>query len=365
MATVAVSLLVFTACFLPARGPVPARQTSASPSPALSSPAAAGGLAGLGGRVVADGSSTVWPITVEVADRFAAVASNVDVEVGLSGTGAGFTRFCEGASDVQDASRPITEEERAACAKGGVEYQAFEIGLDGITVVVHPSNEFVECLTVDQLRRLWQLDDPARTWRDLDPTWPDQVIDLYGPGPASGTFDLFTTVIVGETGTTHADYTPSEDDHVLVEGVAADENALGYAGYAYFVQTQDRLKAVPIDIGAGCVAPSPATIADGSYRLLSRPLFIYVNQTSLDRPAAREFLRHYLATAKTAVETVGYVATTDEIYAANQAELEATIAGNQPADGPAVCASRRGMTEKPPIAARFRVDRAATEGRPI
>lgn len=290
--------------------------------------------AGLSGGVVADGSSTVWPITDEVAVRFRDVAEDVQVEVEVSGTGGGFRRFCAGDSDLQNASRPIADDEIAECSENGVAYHAFEIAYDGVTVVVDSDNDFVNCLTVEQLRRLWTPDDPATTWRELDPAWPDREIELYGPGPDSGTFDYFTAEVVGEAGATRTDYSPSENDFVLVEGVANDDDALGYFGFAYYAETRDRLKAVAVDGGGGCVVPSWETIADGTYRPLSRPLYLYVNRSSLARPAVREFVRFYLASAKEAAVTVGYVATQDGTYAANQAEIEGAVADTVPPDGP-------------------------------
>jgi phosphate transport system substrate-binding protein len=290
----------------------------------------------LEGQIIIDGSSTVWPITAEVAERFVGLAEDVRIEVEISGTGGGFRRFCDGESDLQNASRPITPDEAAACAENGVGFYAFEVGFDGISVVVNPDNDFVGCLTVDQLRRLWRPDDPARTWRDLDPAWPADEIELYGPGPDSGTFDYFTEAIVGEEGASRVDYFPSENDAVLVEEVSTDVNALGYFGYAYYLGTQDRLRAVPIDNGGGCVAPSPETIADGSYAPLSRPLYVYVSQDELGRPAVREFLRYYLATARDAVATVGYVPSPDATYAANQAKLDGAIAGSVPPETPPI-----------------------------
>jgi len=278
--------------------------------------------ASLGGRVVADGSSTVWPITVEVAERFATVASGVQIDVEISGTGGGFERFCAGETDVQNASRPIEPDEEAACAAAGVTYHAFEIGFDGITVVVNPENDYLDCLTVDQLRQLWEPDSPERVWSDLNPDWPNEVIDLYGPGAASGTFDYFTEAIVGEAGASRTDYTPSENDLVVVEGVASDPHALGYFGYAYYAETQDRLRAVAIDAGAGCVVPTLETIGDLSYEPLSRPLFVYVSDAGLTRPEVQEFMRYYLASANDAVTAVGYVPIDDSIYAANQTELD-------------------------------------------
>ena len=307
-----------------------------TPSPVAATPipyAAGVDLATLDGTVSVDGSSTVWLISAEVAERFVGMTGDVEAPVAISGTGGGFRRFCAGETDIQGASRPISAEEAAACAAAGVTHYGFEIAYDGITVVVNPANDFVQCLTVEQLRRLWMPDDPARTWRDLDPAWPDEEIELYGPGIASGTFDSFTTEIVGERGASRQDYILSENDNVLVQGVADEEQSLGYFGFAYYVETQDRLRAVAIDAGAGCVAPSRETIADGSYRPLSRPLYVYVSGESLARPEVRELMRFYLATAKESSESVGYVATDDATYAANQAKLDGAIAGAVVPDG--------------------------------
>ncbi|MDQ3693780.1 MAG: PstS family phosphate ABC transporter substrate-binding protein [Chloroflexota bacterium] len=286
--------------------------------------------ASLGGRVVADGSSTVWPITVEVAERFADVAPAVQVEVEISGTGGGFERFCAGETDVQNASHPIEPDEAADCAAAGVTYHAFEIGFDGITVVVNPVNDYLDCLTVDQLRQLWEPDSPERVWSDLNPDWPNEAIDLYGPGSASGTFDYFTEVIVGEEGASRTDYTPSENDLVLVEGVASDPHAPGYFGYAYYAETQDRPRAVAIDAGAGCVIPTLETIGDRSYEPLSRPLFVYVSEAALARPEVREFMRYHLASASDVVTAVGYVPIAESIYASNQAELDQMLGEELP-----------------------------------
>ena len=276
----------------------------------------------LTGRIIADGSSTVWPVTAEAADRFMAMAP-VYVEVELSGTGGGFRRFCAGESDLQNASRPINDEETAACAATGVEYEVFPLGFDGITVTVNPQNTWAQCLTAAQLKALWEPDGTVHTWKQLDPSWPDLEVELYGPGPDSGTFDYFTEVIVGEPGLSRTDYLPSENDLDLVEGVASQTNALGYFGYAYYAADAGRLRALAIDAGNGCVAPSPETIADGSYAPLSRPLYLYVNTASLTRPEVQEFLRFAIDQTEDIVQTVGYVPLPAADYAANRAQVEA------------------------------------------
>lgn len=285
------------------------------------------GVSDLSGTIVADGSSTVGPITEAVAEEFASVASGVQLEVSISGTGGGFERFCNGETDLQNASRSIKDEEAALCAENGVEYYAFEIAYDGIAVVVNPENDFVECLTVDQLKLMWQPEDAATSWNQIDPSFPDEPIALYGPGTASGTFDYFTGEIVGEEGSSTTNYLPSEDDNQLVEGVSGDANALGYFGLAYYEQNADRLKLVGIDGGNGCVEPTAEAVADGTYAPLSRPLFLYVNAASLERPEVQEFLTFYLASAGELAGDVGYVSSPDQIYADDQAKLQAAIDG--------------------------------------
>ncbi|HEU0116343.1 MAG TPA: PstS family phosphate ABC transporter substrate-binding protein, partial [Thermomicrobiales bacterium] len=265
-------------------------QMATPPAPAYVAPPE---LATQFGRVAIDGSSTVWPLTYKVGQQFRDLAPAIIVDTQISGTTGGFRRFCFGASDIQDASRPITDAEAAECAQNGVRYQRFEVGLDGITVVVHPDVAFVDCLTVAQLRALWQPGSTIRTWRELNPAWPDHPIALYGPGPDSGTFDYFTQAIVGSTDASRADYISSEDDDELVKGVVGHPFALGYFGYSYYEAHRDALKALAIDAGDGCVRPSIETITNGSYRPLSRPLYVYVSERSLARPEVREFMRFY------------------------------------------------------------------------
>ncbi|MEZ4506195.1 MAG: PstS family phosphate ABC transporter substrate-binding protein [Thermomicrobiales bacterium] len=282
----------------------------------------------LSGTIVADGSSTVGPITEAMAEEFAAIASGVQLEVSISGTGGGFERFCNGETDLQNASREIKPEEAEACAANGVEYYVFEVAYDGIAVVVNPENDFVECLTVDQLKLMWQPEGAATKWSEIDPSFPDEPISLYGPGTSSGTFDYFTAEIVGEEGSSTTNYLPSEDDNQLVEGVAGDTNALGYFGLAYYEQNADRLKLVAIDGGSGCVEPTAETVGDLTYAPLSRPLYVYVNAESLQRPEVQEFMKFYVATAGEIVADVGYVGSPAQVYAEDQAKLFAAIDGS-------------------------------------
>jgi phosphate transport system substrate-binding protein len=319
---------VFAAIVLVATGllgvPSPSRAEGATPAASVPYVPEAD-LNQLRERVIADGSSTVYPIVAEAADRFMAMAP-VPIDVEFSGTGGGFRRFCAGESDIQNASRPITEEERAACEAAGVRFAAFTIAFDGITVVVHPTNTWAECLTVAQLHAIWEPGYPEFTWQEVDSAWPDAKIELYGPGPDSGTFDFFTGAIMGEEGVTRTDYQPSENDLDLVEGVASQTNALGYFGFAYYAEDADRLRAVAIDDGAGCVLPTTETIADGTYTPLSRPLFVYVSLESLAKPEVREFLRFTIDQSADIVATVGYVPLPAADYAANRDQLAEVLA---------------------------------------
>jgi phosphate transport system substrate-binding protein len=285
----------------------------------------AGGADGeLGGRVEIDGSSTVYPVGVAVAEEFQIQNRGVRVTVGYSGTGGGFKRFCAGETDISGASREISESEREACAAAGVAFVEVPIAWDGLSLVANPENDFVECLTVDELRRIWEPGSTVRTWRDVRPDLPSEEIQLYGPGTDSGTFDYFTEVIVGEAKASRADYQASEDDNILVQGVAGDVYALGYFGYAYVVENRDRLKLLGVDGGAGCVLPSEETIADGSYAPLSRPLYMYVSLAATERPEVRAFVDFMLDNATELVPATGY----HPLDAARYREIKEAIAAD-------------------------------------
>ena len=302
-------------------------------SPALAQEA---DLSALSGEIVSDGSSTVGPMTQAVAEEFAALAPQVQTSVDISGTGGGFARFCQGETDIQNASRPIADDEIATCAENGVDWYEFGVAIDGLTVVTNPENTWLTCITTEQLKTLWQSENNAKTWADLNPEYPADTINLYGPGTDSGTFDFFVETILGED-EIREDFTPSEDDNVLVEGVAGDANALGYFGAAYYQENQDVLNAVAIDSGDGtCVEPTPETIMDGSYTPLSRPLFVYVRADSLERPEVQEFVRFYLTQAGTLASEVGYVASPEDIYAEDLESLENAVAGSGAPDSAAV-----------------------------
>jgi phosphate transport system substrate-binding protein len=274
-------------------------------------------LSALTGQVVSDGSSTVGPLTQAVAEEFSAMAPQVQISVDISGTGGGFERFCAGETDLQNASRAIDEEEIAACAEAGVDWYEFEVAYDGITVVTNKENTWAACLTVEQLHQLWKKDAPAATWAELNPEWSAETVNLYGPGTDSGTFDFFVDAILGEDDI-REDFTPSEDDNVLVEGVSGDLNALGYFGLAYYEANQDILNAVAVDNGDGnCVSASPETVQDGSYAPLSRPLYLYASAAALQRPEVQELVRFYLNEADSLAPVVGYVASRAETYTAD------------------------------------------------
>lgn len=289
---------------------------------------ASGGAGGLSGSISADGSSTVFPVTEAVAEEFMAeTGGDVRVTVAMSGTGGGFKRFCQGETDISNASRPIKEEEVAQCTQAGVEPVELSVGVDGQAIVVNPANTFAQCITTEELKRIWAPGSTVQRWSDVRPDWPNQPIKLYGPGTNSGTFDYFTETIMGEEDASRSDYTASEDDNVLVQGVAGDPNALGYFGYAYYAQNEDKLRALQVDGGQGCVAPTPQTIESATYAPLSHPLFIYVKKSSLARPEVRRFVEFYLENAPTLVPEVGYVPLSAEGYQASRTAFEQAANG--------------------------------------
>ena len=272
---------------------------------------------GLTGQVRSDGSSTVFPVAEAIAEEFQIENPGVRVTVGVSGTGGGFSRFCSGETDFSNASREISEDEREACAANGVEFIELSVAWDGLSVVVNPANDFVQCLTVEELNRIWRPESEVETWRDVRSDFPDEEIALYGPGTDSGTFDYFTETIMGEGGASRPDYQASEDDNVLVQGVAGDRYALGYFGYAYYAENQDRLRVLGIDDGTGCVQPSTETIEDQSYSPLSRPLFVYLRVGALDRPAVMAYAEYFMNNAAELVPPTGYIPLSQELYQEN------------------------------------------------
>jgi phosphate transport system substrate-binding protein len=277
---------------------------------------------GLSGTIAADGSSTVFPITQAVAEEFNAAQPDVQISVGVSGTGGGFEKFCNGETDLSNASRPISEEEIAACQENGIEFLELQVAIDGLSVVVNPSNSFVECLAVEELEAIWDPNSTIDNWSAVRPGFPDQALTLYGPGTDSGTFDYFTDEIVGEEGASRSDYTASEDDNVLVQGVAGDTNALGYFGYAYYAQNSDKLKVIGVDGGDGCVVPSEETINSGAYSPLSRPLFVYVGKEAVGRPEVKAFVDFYMENVNSLVASVGYIAMPEDVLQGETSEWQ-------------------------------------------
>jgi phosphate transport system substrate-binding protein len=282
---------------------------------------------GPSGAVQIDGSSTVFPVAEAVAEEFQAANPGVRVTVGVSGTGGGFQRFCSGETDISNASRPITEGEIEACRQAGIEFTELSVAWDGLSVIANPQNDFVECLTVEELSRIWGPGSEVSTWQDVRPEWPAEEIRLYGPGTDSGTFDYFTETVNGEGGASRPDFQASEDDNILVQGVSGDRYALGYFGYAYYAENADRLKLIAVDGGSGCVSPSDETIEDGTYAPLSRPLFVYVSHASLARPEVRAYAEFMLEEAESLVPATGYHALSAEEYAQGLAQLRQAAGG--------------------------------------
>lgn len=309
---------------LAACGGQPAPAASAS----TSGPGSTG--AGLTGEVVVDGSSTVEPLTSAAATMFRSVQPGVNVTVATSGTGGGFKRFCANETDISDASRQIKDEEAAACAAAGVKYTEIVIANDGLSVVVNPANDWAKCLTVEQLAKIWGPDSEGKvtSWKQVDASFPDEPLALYGAGTDSGTFDYFTGAINGKEGAIRTDYTPSEDDNLTVQGVTGAKGAMGFFGLSYAEENPDKVKIVPVDGGSGCVTPSKATVQDGSYKPLSRPLFLYVNQAKYASSAAlREFLKFYVDNESKAAADALFVDLTDAQQETAKKELASLTTG--------------------------------------
>jgi phosphate transport system substrate-binding protein len=278
----------------------------------------------LSGRIEVDGSSTVGPFVTAGAEEFQGQNSGVQVTVGISGTGGGFERFCAGETDISDASRPIKEDEEVpVCQKNGIEYTQLQVANDGIAVVVNKENDWAKCLTVDQLKKIWEPKSKVDNWNQVDSSFPDQKMTLAGPGTDSGTFDFFTKEINGEEDASRTDYQATEDDNVIVQAVEGDKGGLGYFGLSYFEQNQGNLNDVEVDGGSGCVAPSNETVQDGSYTPLSRPLFIYVKNTSLQKPEVKAFVQYLLDNHETISQNALFVPMTDEQAQKSKSTFEA------------------------------------------
>lgn len=270
----------------------------------------------LQGEIKIDGSSTVYPITEAVAEEFRAGQPDVRVTVGVSGTGGGFKKFGRGEIDINDASRPIKDEEAATCQQNNIKYVGLKVAFDGLVVVVNKGNTWINDITVADLKKIWEPEAQGKItkWNQINPKWPNEEFRLYGPGVASGTFDYFTEAVVGKSGSSRGDYTASEDDNVLVQGIAGDKNGLGFFGLAYYDENKESLKLVGVDGGKGVVFPSLETVKDGTYAPLARPVFIYVTEAASKRPEVSAFVNFYLENAPTLVPDVGYIPLSSEEY---------------------------------------------------
>lgn len=286
----------------------------------------------LSGSVRVNGSSTVFPLTEAVAEEFMRAHNGVQITVGESGTGGGFAKFLRGETDINDASRPITAEERQQATAKEIDFVEVPVGYDGIAVVAHPDVDWAECLTVDELRRIWTPDSNITSWSQVREGFPDVPLPLYGPGTASGTYDYFTEAIVGESGASRSDFNPSEDDNVLVQGVQGTTGALGYFGYAYYTNNADQLTLLGVDpdslgSGAPCTTPTPSTIQSGTYTPLSRPLFMYIRQDALQRDPVNRFVNFYLSNAGALARAVGYVGLSEDAYDLARQRVQTPITG--------------------------------------
>tara|TARA_B100000579_G_scaffold53223_1_gene37182 strand:+ start:3659 stop:4549 length:891 start_codon:yes stop_codon:yes gene_type:complete len=269
---------------------------------------------GLSGTIEIDGSSTVFPISVAAAEIFREDNPNVQIPVGISGTGGGMKRFIVGETAITNASRLIKDNELSTASENGIKFTELEVAFDGLSVVVNKNNDWVDCLTTDELKKIWDIGSEVNNWNQIRSSFPDMEMNLYGPGTDSGTFDYFTEVINGEEGRTRSDYTPSEDDNVLVLGVSGDKGALGYFGYAYFIENSKNMKVISVDGGNGCIEPTDETINNSSYSPLSRPLLIYVNNEELLKPEVYEFVKFYLENGEMLAIEGGYVGLPESNY---------------------------------------------------
>jgi phosphate transport system substrate-binding protein len=292
---------------------------------------ASNGTGALSGTIKVDGSSTVFPITEAVAEEFRAVEPNVKVTIGVSGTGGGFQKFSRGETNISDASRPIKDKEKAACVENNITYIEIEVAYDGLAVLVNPENTWVDSFTTEELKKIWEpaAQGKIMKWNQIRPEWPNEELHLFGPGVASGTFDYFTEAIVGKSGDSRGDFTASEDDHVLVQGIAGDKYSLGFFGLAYYAENKDKLTLVGVNNGTEVVKPTIETVSNGTYRPLSRPLFIYVNSTSLKSPEVIEFVNYYIDNAGELSEDVGYIPLPKELYKKQKENFKTFVESNK------------------------------------
>lgn len=285
----------------------------------------------LTGTIKVDGSSTVFPVTEAVAEEFRNVQPKVHVTIGVSGTGGGFKKFSRGETNISNASRPIKDKEIAACAENNITYLELEVAYDGLAVLVNPENTWVDHFTPEELKKIWEpaAQGKIMKWNQIRPEWPNEEIHLYGPGVASGTYDYFTEAIVGESGSSRGDFTASEDDHVLVQGIAGDKYALGFFGLAYYAENKDKLKLIGVDNGTEVIKPSLETVRNGTYTPLSRPLFIYVNSTSVKSPEVIAFVEYYIDNAAELSQDVGYIPLPTELYTKQKENFKTFVESNK------------------------------------
>ncbi|WP_372745386.1 PstS family phosphate ABC transporter substrate-binding protein [Lutibacter sp.] len=285
----------------------------------------------LSGTISIDGSSTVFPVTEAVAEEFRAVQPDVKVTIGVSGTGGGFQKFSRGETNLSNASRPIKDKEIEACNQNNITYLELEVAYDGLAVLVNPENTWVDNFTVEELKMIWEpaAQGKIMKWNQIRPEWPNEEIHLFGPGVASGTYDYFTEAIVGKSGSSRGDFTASEDDHVLVQGIAGDKYSLGFFGLAYYQENKDKLTLIGVNNGEAVVKPTLETVSNGTYSPLSRPLFVYVNSTSVKHPEVVEFVNFYIDNAGELAEDVGYIPLPAELYAKQKESFKAFVEQNK------------------------------------
>ncbi|MGZ8745761.1 MAG: PstS family phosphate ABC transporter substrate-binding protein [Mycobacterium sp.] len=285
--------------------------------------AGAGEGESLSGAVIIDGSSTVEPLSSAAAELFMEQNPDTNVTVGTSGTGGGFEKFCAGETDISDASRPIKESEIEKCKQNNIQYTELIVANDALSVVVNPANDWAKCLTVEQLKKIWEPGSTVKNWNEVDPSFPNEPLQLFGAGSDSGTFDYFTEAINGEEGASRTDYNPTEDDNVTIQGVAGSKGALGYFGYSYLEENADKVKGVEVNGGDGCVAPSAETAQNATYKPLSRGLFIYVSDAALKKPQVVAFADFYLSDNTAIVEASKFIPLTDAQVKTAEEELAA------------------------------------------
>jgi len=294
-----------------------------------STPSVAASDSNLSGTIQVDGSSTVGPMTTAAAEQFQGSNPNVNITVGISGTGGGFERFCAGETDLSDASRPIktdpADKEATVCASNGIDYTEFLVANDGITLVVNKDNTWAKCLTTAQLKKIWEPKSKITNWNQVDPNFPDQSLKLFGPGTDSGTFDFFTAAINGEEDASRTDYQATEDDNVTVQGVEGEKGGLGYFGYSYYEQNQDKLNVVQVNSGSGCITPSVETVQSGDYAPLSRPLYIYAKNSSFKRPEVEAFMRFIIDNEEAVSSAAGLISLTPDEEQKAKDELDAAV----------------------------------------